>query len=214
MHRQQPRFPQLASALSERLRRGLHARAHTRQRMRTFFRAFWCPGRARRHVFPQPQNAADAGRGGRDDEQPGAATNSSGPSLVPPLVAVSGATARAHAGGDAGAAAGERPASRGDGTDNELIPQPADRREQKQYTRNQQPLRRGIGHPVTRSKAKKAWDLEPQNCTHPEDELYMQGNRARFWWTCLRCGSRWSRLECKTDVGNSTDRATPAVRTR
>ncbi|CAE7370231.1 unnamed protein product, partial [Symbiodinium microadriaticum] len=152
-----------------------------------------------------------AASGGRDDEQPGAATNSSGPSLVPPLVAVSGATARAHAGGDAGAAAGERPASRGDGTDNELIPQPADRREQKQYTRNQQPLRRGIGHPVTRSKAKKAWDLEPQNCTHPEDELYMQGNRARFWWTCLRCGSRWSRLECKTDVGNSTDRVKTGV---
>ena len=64
---------------------------------------------------------------------------------------------------------------------------------QKQYTRRRQ---------LSRSKAKKTWDLEPMACPHSEEDLYMRGNRTSFWWTCQKkCGSRWTRLECEVDSG-------------
>eukprot|EP00439_Symbiodinium_sp_Y106_P054003 s243_g7.t1 len=65
---------------------------------------------------------------------------------------------------------------------------------QKQYTRRRQ---------LSRSKAKKTWDLEPMACPHSEEDLYMRGNQTSFWWTCQKkCGSRWTR--CKPLVTQPT----------
>eukprot|EP00439_Symbiodinium_sp_Y106_P052731 s3255_g7.t1 len=62
-------------------------------------------------------------------------------------------------------------------------------------TKDQKPLKQGIGHQLARSQTQK-----PETCLHPEDQLRMRGNQAKHWWVCLSCGSRWERTEAAVAV--------------
>ena len=65
-------------------------------------------------------------------------------------------------------------------------------------SRNQQPVRQGLGAPMSRSQVKNTWTERPESCPHGEEDLRMRGNQAQFWWVCLRCGSRWERTLVET----------------
>ena len=67
-------------------------------------------------------------------------------------------------------------------------------------TKDQKPLKQGIGHQLARSQTQKQWPQEPETCLHPEDQLRMRGNQAKHWWVCLSCGSRWERTEAAVAV--------------
>ncbi|CAE7354719.1 unnamed protein product [Symbiodinium microadriaticum] len=59
-------------------------------------------------------------------------------------------------------------------------------------------VRQGLGTQLSRSQAQTKWTLEPEQCPHEEQDLRMRGNQARHWWACLKCGSRWERVETDT----------------
>ena len=57
------------------------------------------------------------------------------------------------------------------------------------------PIHQGIGEPLPRSQSHKKWECEPGLCPHGPDHMRCRANRQSKWWTCLRCGSRWARLD-------------------
>ena len=59
----------------------------------------------------------------------------------------------------------------------------------------------GLGTQLSRSQAQTKWTLEPEQCRHEEQDLRMRGNQAKHWWACLKCGSRWERVETDTVPG-------------
>ena len=59
-------------------------------------------------------------------------------------------------------------------------------------------MRRGIGSPLSRSKASK-WDSLPTQCEHPSNHLVQRGTAHFYWWTCTKCGARWKRVEWEGD---------------
>ncbi|CAE7473706.1 GIP, partial [Symbiodinium necroappetens] len=69
---------------------------------------------------------------------------------------------------------------------------------EKQGKKKDTKVRQGLGTQLSRSQAQNKWTLEPESCPHEEQDLRMRGNQARHWWACLKCGSRWERVETDT----------------
>jgi len=56
------------------------------------------------------------------------------------------------------------------------------------------PLHKYRGKPLSRSMTQQ-WIYSPDLCPHKDEWLVPRGNKDELWFTCLKCGNRWERLE-------------------
>ena len=56
------------------------------------------------------------------------------------------------------------------------------------------PLHTYRGKPLSRSMTQQ-WIYAPDLCPHKDEWVVTRGNKDELWFTCLKCGSLWERLE-------------------
>ena len=51
-----------------------------------------------------------------------------------------------------------------------------------------------VGDPLPPS-TRGPFEANIEECEHPQDKMAARGGQGTFWWTCLACGSRWTRTQ-------------------
>ena len=52
-----------------------------------------------------------------------------------------------------------------------------------------------VGRRLEDSTGKTQGGHDPRTCQHEDQNMKARGNARQTWWTCLRCGARWERMD-------------------